>query len=106
MVNVEIDQSWKAYKVDRSIAAGLFQFSVDARNERRTFVMIHRNSILPLHMLVRSRRNMRFTQSLFAVLIVLGLSGSLNAQSWSGIISPSRAIDWSTAGVPGGIPNR
>src|SRR5262249_31703401 len=26
------------------------------------------------------------------------------AQPWSGIIDPSRAIDWSTAGVPGGIP--
>src|SRR5438874_4480222 len=29
-----------------------------------------------------------------------------HAQLWSGIISPSRAIDWSNAGVPGGIPNR
>src|SRR5215467_2931118 len=27
-------------------------------------------------------------------------------QPWSGIIDPSRAIDWSSAGVPGGIPNR
>src|SRR2546427_2935598 len=26
------------------------------------------------------------------------------AQPWSGIIDPSRAIDWSQAGVPGGIP--
>jgi hypothetical protein len=25
---------------------------------------------------------------------------------WSGILDPSRAIDWSGAGVPGGIPNR
>ena len=25
---------------------------------------------------------------------------------WAGIISPSRAVDWSTAGVQGGIPNR
>src|SRR5271166_5706881 len=25
---------------------------------------------------------------------------------WSGIIDPSRAIDWSTAGIPGGIPAR
>ena len=25
---------------------------------------------------------------------------------WSGIIDPSRAINWSQAGVPGGIPNR
>jgi len=27
-------------------------------------------------------------------------------QLWSGILDPSRAIDWSGAGVPGGIPNR
>src|SRR5215469_11667143 len=27
-------------------------------------------------------------------------------QPWSGILDPSRAIDWSSAGVPGGIPNR
>jgi hypothetical protein len=29
-----------------------------------------------------------------------------HAQQWSSIISPSRATDWSTAGVQGGIPNR
>src|SRR6266704_1286949 len=28
------------------------------------------------------------------------------AQQWSGIIDPARAIDWSKAGVRGGIPNR
>src|SRR5690242_12784515 len=28
------------------------------------------------------------------------------AQQWSGIIDPSRAVDWSKAGVRGGIPNR
>ena len=28
------------------------------------------------------------------------------AQQWSGIIDPSRAIDWSNAGVRGGIPKR
>jgi hypothetical protein len=27
------------------------------------------------------------------------------SQSWSGILNPSRAIDWSTAGIPGGIPS-
>lgn len=31
-------------------------------------------------------------------------SGSLNTP-WAGILSPSRAIDWSTAGVTGGIPS-
>jgi hypothetical protein len=30
----------------------------------------------------------------------------VNAAPWSGIIDPTRAIDWSQAGVPGGIPNR
>src|SRR5436309_6805615 len=28
------------------------------------------------------------------------------AELWSGIIDRSRAVDWSQAGVPGGIPNR
>ncbi|MDR3723306.1 MAG: hypothetical protein P4K83_02300 [Terracidiphilus sp.] len=27
------------------------------------------------------------------------------AQAWSGIIDPSRAIDWSDVGIPGGIPS-
>jgi hypothetical protein len=27
------------------------------------------------------------------------------AQSWSGIIAPSRAIDWSKVGIPGGLPD-
>ena len=42
----------------------------------------------------------------FLFLTVLTLySGSLQAQPWSGILSPSRAIDWSNAGVVGGIPS-
>src|SRR2546428_1929977 len=28
------------------------------------------------------------------------------AEPWAGILDPSRAIDWSHAGIPGGIPNR
>src|SRR5262250_2704843 len=28
------------------------------------------------------------------------------AQQWSGIVDPSRAVDWSNAGVRGGIPKR
>jgi hypothetical protein len=28
------------------------------------------------------------------------------SQSWSGILDPSRAADWTKAGIPGGIPNR
>src|SRR5271157_484064 len=31
---------------------------------------------------------------------------STHAQAWSGILDPSRAVDWSTAGIPGGIPAR
>ena len=30
----------------------------------------------------------------------------VRAQQWSGILSSSRAVDWSNAGVPGGIPSR
>src|SRR5579864_3109364 len=41
----------------------------------------------------------------FSITWVLA-AATLNAQPWSGIIAPSRAIDWSTAGVTGGIPNR
>jgi len=42
----------------------------------------------------------------FIFLVILLLPISLKAQAWSGIISPSRAIDWTLAGIPGGIPNR
>jgi hypothetical protein len=38
--------------------------------------------------------------------IFLCVSECLYAQAWSGILSPSRAIDWTSAGVVGGIPNR
>jgi hypothetical protein len=27
-------------------------------------------------------------------------------QQWSGVLAPSRAVDWTNAGLPGGIPNR
>ena len=39
---------------------------------------------------------------LFALLFCTALA---NAQLWSGILSPSRAVDWSHAGVIGGIPS-
>jgi hypothetical protein len=42
-------------------------------------------------------------------ILILGLllsGGSLHAQSWSGILAPSRAVNWSQAGVVGGIPAR
>lgn len=44
--------------------------------------------------------------STLALLVLLALTGSAQAQSWSGILSPSRAINWSLAGVQGGIPAR
>src|SRR5438309_7671325 len=39
-------------------------------------------------------------------LLVFWLSVYAQAQPWSGIIDSSRAVDWSSAGVTGGIPNR
>ncbi len=38
--------------------------------------------------------------------VVLCYTAVAHAQQWSGIIDPSRAIDWTGAGVTGGIPNR
>lgn len=40
------------------------------------------------------------------VLIWLLLSGMAFGQAWSGILDPSRAVDWSSPGIPGGIPTR
>jgi hypothetical protein len=40
------------------------------------------------------------------VVLLLLLAVSAYAAPWSGIIDPSRAIDWSQTGIPGGIPNR
>jgi hypothetical protein len=31
--------------------------------------------------------------------------GQLHAQTWSGILAPSRATSWSNAGIPGGVPS-
>ena len=50
---------------------------------------------------------MKREQSLFILLVLLFcLPAYSHAQSWSGLLDPSRAIDWSGAGVAGGIPNR
>ncbi len=41
------------------------------------------------------------------LLLLLSMSFCAHAQTtWTGIIAPSRAVDWSKAGVPGGIPAR
>jgi hypothetical protein len=44
--------------------------------------------------------------SVLFLLSVLLIPASARAQAWSGILDPSRAIDWSNAGIPGGIPVR
>src|SRR5213594_4461557 len=49
---------------------------------------------------------MKFRKWVFFAIILLYPPARVNAQAWSGIISSSRAIDWSKAGVIGGIPNR
>jgi len=36
---------------------------------------------------------------------MLCLSGIAKGQQWSGVLSSSRATDWSQAGIPGGIPS-
>jgi hypothetical protein len=40
------------------------------------------------------------------ILVSLAFTGQAYGQAWSGVLAPGRAIDWSQAGVPGGIPNR
>jgi hypothetical protein len=42
---------------------------------------------------------------LFFFITLLLFPAVSHGQPWSGIISPSRAIDWSGAGIPGGIPS-
>ncbi len=49
---------------------------------------------------------MKRARLLLFSLILLCVCPRSHAQSWAGIIDPKRAIDWSTAGVTGGIPNR
>jgi len=43
--------------------------------------------------------------SLSTLGILFFVASSLYGQQWSGILSPNRAIDWSNAGVLGGIPS-
>ena len=38
-------------------------------------------------------------------LLCFGISVPAHAQAWSGVVAPTRATDWSHAGVPGGIPS-
>jgi len=45
-------------------------------------------------------------RKLLGFLLLCAIPIAASAQQWSGILDPSRAIDWSTAGVIGGIPLR
>jgi hypothetical protein len=49
---------------------------------------------------------MKNLRGLLGLAPLLFLPWHLCAQPWSGIISTSRAVNWSDAGVSGGIPNR
>jgi len=71
--------------------------------------------VVPAVMTIRTRevgkawatRSLGIALALCLSLTVGGdLSVRASAEPWSGILDPSRAIDWSHAGIPGGIPNR
>ncbi len=49
---------------------------------------------------------MKCKETFLFLAVLLCSSAVAHAQQWSGIIDPSRAIDWSQAGVVGGIPSR
>ena len=44
-------------------------------------------------------------KTLFLFPIVLCFSANSHAQPWTGILDPTRAVDWTQAGVSGGIPS-
>ncbi len=48
---------------------------------------------------------MKRTQPALILFISLFMPVGLYAQAWSGIISPTRAVDWSGVGIPGGVPS-
>jgi hypothetical protein len=51
------------------------------------------------------RVKMRRKSPFLFPLILLCLSAYSQAQLWSGVLDPSRAVDWTQAGVQGGIPS-
>src|ERR1035441_10047954 len=53
----------------------------------------------------RRIHQMKHRLVLLLVLFSISFSISAQAQTWSGILDPSRAIDWTQAGVVGGIPS-
>ena len=48
---------------------------------------------------------MTFKNSLLVCLVLFFCTACCHAQLWSGILDPTRATDWTQAGIPGGIPN-
>lgn len=44
-------------------------------------------------------------KALILLALTLTLAHRSQAQAWSGIIDPMRAVDWTQAGIPGGIPS-
>ena len=55
---------------------------------------------------VRGRGIMNRKLSVLFFVVAIGFPVYMRAQSASGIIAPSRMVDWSIAGVEGGIPKR
>lgn len=49
---------------------------------------------------------LRIVVTLALAVLMCQAAYSLTAEPWTGILDPSRAIDWTTAGVIGGIPTR
>jgi hypothetical protein len=50
------------------------------------------------------RKKVEVGRCLIGLMVWFSLASGLHAQQWSGVLNRSRAIDWSTAGVAGGIP--
>src|SRR5215831_15079772 len=42
---------------------------------------------------------------LLGAILLLSVPTQGAAQLWNGVISPSRGVDWSIAGIPGGLPD-
>src|SRR5882762_1332410 len=76
---------------------GLELFSSRGVNRMRVQVGARRNGV-----------KVKRLQWLLLFFIILCHPLRSSAQAWSGILDPSRAIDWSVSGlgIPGGIPNR
>ncbi|MBZ5723517.1 MAG: hypothetical protein LAP87_00830 [Acidobacteriia bacterium] len=49
---------------------------------------------------------MRQRRSLLFPVVFMCIAACMHAQSWTGILDPKRAVDWSASGIPGGIPAR